>query len=539
MPQKNLAQFLFEQLRNGRALEIGHELRRQGRLESLLPAIGQSPSHGATTLDVWLDGLDRWQYEEGNLTPMLFFASRVWGLLSAEPVDADFLQCLTYQAFPCLKAGAPVDQICAVVEAQAALDAMDHAAWERWTARQRQESLRLLKWRELQGEVPAGGAAAAYAVLRGSTSHEGSDQSLGRPASAAVEALGGWAFGRELLATSRADTTAPEFVLLGASVGRIAEPAETAVACLTALLRLNGHHAVAKDFEAEVPIPNGGISLPDWKRLCRRVGWTVHSCQWPRTHGTHDPVLCRLRDGSCLLLIGGNVDWYRAYVPGLTFPFRWIDRTALRQEHLEFACTMSGEVRPQALVLRPLRRLKFACLARHAYRGEVLDVARRRALHAVASNWPDVSFEPPKIPEPSLAAVLGGHRSLGAPGSPFHGTYRQINLHGTAALLAWQQIPEAMQELFDNVAAMPAEADAGRLATSVATLFMDFLRIHPFLNGNRRTAMAFATALCERQGFVLDWSSLSRSELYYAVRCAAAGHSRVLEATLRSRLKRH
>lgn len=51
--------------------------------------------------------------------------------------------------------------------------------------------------------------------------------------------------------------------------------------------------------------------------------------------------------------------------------------------------------------------------------------------------------------------------------------------------------------------------------------------------------MAFATALCERQGFVLDWSSLSRSELYYAVRCAAAGHSRVLEAALRSRLKRH
>ncbi|MDG0856348.1 hypothetical protein EXH46_21510 [Pelomonas puraquae] len=149
------------------------------------------------------------------------------------------------------------------------------------------------------------------------------------------------------------------------------------------------------------------------------------------------------------------------------------------------------------------------------------------------------SLEPPKIPEPSLAAVLDGHRSLGAPGSPFHGTYRQINLHGTAALLAWQQIPEAMQELFDNVAAMRAEADAGRLAARVATLFMDFLRIHPFLNGNRRTAMAFATALCERQGFVLDWSSLSRSELYYAVRCAAAGHSRVLEAALRSRLKRH
>lgn len=71
------------------------------------------------------------------------------------------------------------------------------------------------------------------------------------------------------------------------------------------------------------------------------------------------------------------------YVPGLTFPFLWIGRTTLRQEHLEFACTMSGEVRPGVVAAELFEQLLVA--AHDAL--TALDLRlRREALAALAHD---------------------------------------------------------------------------------------------------------------------------------------------------------
>lgn len=82
------------------------------------------------------------------------------------------------------------------------------------------------------------------------------------------------------------------------------------------------------------------------------------------------------------------------------------------------------------------------------------------------------------------------------------------------------------------LARRPPPGDVHAQARALAAVFMDFLRIHPFLNGNRRVAMALAAAWAAREGLTLDWARLSRVQLHHAVRCAAAGHPRILVRTL-------
>lgn len=461
------------------------------------------------------------------------------------PAD-DPLHRLAVAAFPCLYGtGSPLHQIHAVISGQGALEAGDPQAWAAWPAAMRQECVRLMRWRELTGERPPGHAARCYAAMGGAAAGGWPGAAAGRRVPEAVASPGDWPFGREVLAASVADTTAPELVLLGWSVARVAEPADTAVACMTACLRLLGHQVDAFDLQAELPIANGGVTLAQWSKLCRRVGLQATARALPELAPGDMPALCRLHDGSCLLLLASAPQGFRGYAPGVHFPFRLVERQHLRAAQAAFICTMAGEARPQRLMQRPLRRLRFDVLDPCAYLGAAAVPPAKRALQLEAREWPDLRFEPPVLTGLSLADVLAAHRTLAAPGSPLHGRFRQVNLQGSTEMLCWEQIPVAMQELLGAVAELSprppqdASPDASPApAAQVARYFIDFLRIHPFLNGNRRMAMAFANGVARRLGFALDWTSLSRVELYHAVRCAAAGHLGFLVQALACRMSR-
>lgn len=506
-------------------------------MDVLLPAVGADALQGAKVLSSWLEALDQWQYKEGNLTPVLCFASRVWALHHSldlgigTAAKAEQLQRLLTAAFPALRGtGAPLAQIHAVIESQATLAGKDVKEWILWPAPLQQEALRLMKWRELQGEVPFGQAARCYAALREATHGPVKQGPPTQPGHAKVESLGSWRFGQCMLVHSRADVYAAEFALIGASVRRVTEAAETPVACLTVLARLLGHDAHALDLSAEVPISNGGIPLKDWQRLCRRVGLKAEEYPWQIPHrdvGAR-PVFLRLQDGSCLLLLDVGESWCRAYVPGLDFPFRWLRTDQLALEQVAFSCVVSVGSSGWEAKTRPWRTPKLNVLSSLSYEFGFANAQAFWELYPEVARWPFTSQLPPVLPELSIAGLVEAHRSLGVEGSPFHGVFRRVNLHGTGPMVVWQQVPQAMGELFRHIAAMPPERHAPFAVERVVAVFMDFLAVHPFINGNRRMAMALAAALFRRYGFLLDLSALSRIEIYYVVRCAVAGHPKPL-----------
>jgi fido (protein-threonine AMPylation protein) len=503
---------LFEHLRAGRARRSAAAWAQAGRLDAWLPVIGPDTAPiGLRRRAAWLLALDEWHYRQGPLSVALLLASRVWRADGPGEVG---------RAFPCV-AGRPdlVGWIDAVLRGQADLDARRAEAWAAWSPGLRLETLRLMRWRELTGERPVGEAARCHAAM----ARDAGPALTGPPPGGTRrhDTL-------PLLAGSRPLPATIEAMLLGWGVPAVREPADTVIACLVAALRLRGHLLRFTDLQAEWPVPNTGLTLADWQRLSRRVGLQAVPAPPHAPPAPGRPTLCALRDGSCLLLL----DEARVYAPGVSPPFRHLRPGAMPAPDVAFLAVLAGAGSPERLLRRPVRPLRLDTLRGHAHPGALADAARLRDLQPAASRWPDVSPDPPRLDGLTLPDLLAAHRRLGPAGSPFHGHFRRVDLHTTTAFLAWPQIPAAMDALVVQLARRPPAGDALSHARALAGVFMDFLRIHPFLNGNRRVAMALASVWARREGQGLDWTRLSRVQLHHAVRCAAAGHPRTLVQAL-------
>lgn len=101
------------------------------------------------------------------------------------------------------------------------------------------------------------------------------------------------------------------------------------------------------------------------------------------------------------------------------------------------------------------------------------------------------------------------------------GAYRDRELQrGGSWFVASAHIAHAMEALimFSTTAASSMEAGVKQSVM----IFVDFLTIHPFRNGNGRIAKILLTYLCRDIG-ALNWKNISRSELYYWVSQAQHG----------------
>lgn len=536
---------LFDSLRAGRARQAAQSWDAGAVLDTRLPPVGTTRTEGEALRRTWLRELDRWHFLEGSLSPLLLLSSRLWGLLvSAARDDASgvaepravqqSLRDLLLQAFPALVATeVTVRQVLAVVAGQGALDRLDARAWAAWPPALQQEGLRLLKWRELRREVPPGQAARCHAALSTAVPWRW-PQPLERSGApqAALAGLGAWPFGREVLEGSHPDVRSPEWVLFGWSLKAVLEPADTAVACLVACLRLRGHAVNSGDLQAQWPFGTGSVTAEAWRRACRRMGLQTREVSVTQLAGDNLPALCRLNDGSCVLVLAAAPEGFRLLAPGVHFPYRLVERHRLPAERVAFACAVQGEGRTEFLARRPLRRLRFEVLAGHDGQGAMADPRSLSALQAEAALWPDGGRQPPPIATMGVDELMAAHRSLADAGSPFHGRFRRINLQASTELLRWEHIPAAIWQWLERARDAPGSTDAALEAITIAALYMDFLRIHPFLNGNRRLGMVLAGALAQQHGWQLDWTGLSRVQVYHAVRCAAAGHPGVLRAAI-------
>lgn len=130
---------------------------------------------------------------------------------------------------------------------------------------------------------------------------------------------------------------------------------------------------------------------------------------------------------------------------------------------------------------------------------------------------------PGPLPNLSCEAIIEAHRLM-CPSLPkYFGVYRKINLRRTAVFLAAESVKSALSELLNNVPIERGKSKEFYVKTS-ALLLVDFLTIHPFVNGNRRMGLAIAAKYLELNDIVIDWSKISRVELYYWIRCGSKGH---------------
>jgi fido (protein-threonine AMPylation protein) len=138
---------------------------------------------------------------------------------------------------------------------------------------------------------------------------------------------------------------------------------------------------------------------------------------------------------------------------------------------------------------------------------------------------------PQSAPVPILdltwEALLSSHRSM-CPSLPqYFGNRRQINLKRNAIFVDARFVEQATRSLLDTAQnSRPCHLD--ETLFFAARLFVDFLSIHPFVNGNRRLGMALVSRYLSARGLAVDWPSISRSQCYYWVRCGSKGHFRSL-----------
>ncbi|KQQ40056.1 hypothetical protein ASF61_04455 [Duganella sp. Leaf126] len=143
----------------------------------------------------------------------------------------------------------------------------------------------------------------------------------------------------------------------------------------------------------------------------------------------------------------------------------------------------------------------------------------------------------PNVPvELTTAAVLACHESM-APAHPaFFGCLRTLNIRQYSVFVDAADVPRLLDALLVAVARGPALVPEGLLPFA-ARVLTDFLTIHPFLNGNRRVALALVSAMLHRHDLKIYWDQIGVAAFYYAMRCAARGHFGPLLSQIRSHLK--
>ncbi len=135
-----------------------------------------------------------------------------------------------------------------------------------------------------------------------------------------------------------------------------------------------------------------------------------------------------------------------------------------------------------------------------------------------------VTKEPQPLREMSYESLLASHASISERSSKYLGSLRRVNLRRGVVFVDWRAVPSALRRFFRAVDEYCGGDELGALTRFGAQLFNDFLLIHPFINANRRMAMALLDRFMLEHGYKVEWRQISICEIYYWVRCAGNGH---------------
>jgi fido (protein-threonine AMPylation protein) len=122
----------------------------------------------------------------------------------------------------------------------------------------------------------------------------------------------------------------------------------------------------------------------------------------------------------------------------------------------------------------------------------------------------------------SPEGLKNAHLSLNPEMKKYYGRYREINLRRDGHFIHHDRISYAIDELFHQIYKFKYTSKP-ELEIFSAKLFCDFLSIHPFLNGNRRIAMALISRFLKDHEADISWQRIGLSEVYYWTRIASRG----------------
>jgi len=311
------------------------------------------------------------------------------------------------------------------------------------------------------------------------------------------------------------------------SIGEVPfqEKESAAISCLLAFLRLNKQPVNLDTIIDIAPVALGGPTEPLLRFMGRRLGIQMEEVSRAQVPALlrKNAVLVRRQSGYALLLLAATGGKIIAALPG--GGNRSISSFSPESDILEGAASfhrLQFRGRGPGLNRRYVRARTYLIPWCPAYQADycaktVVEFTR------VFSRSERPVGDPGPLATLSCAAVLESHRAM-CPSLPqYFGVYRCINLRRATVFVAAHAIEAALSALFESVSRSVANS-IEECVRITALLIVDFLTIHPFINGNRRMALAIATRYLALHGVEIDWSGISRVELYYRIRCASKGH---------------
>ncbi|WP_215407514.1 Fic family protein [Janthinobacterium sp. JC611] len=317
------------------------------------------------------------------------------------------------------------------------------------------------------------------------------------------------------------------------------EKHSAAISCLCGYLKWSGASIRLDSVVDIAPVPAVGPDIRMLQFIGRRLGIRMRLLSRDDLQAALEagPVLLQRESGYALLLLARENEDFIAALPGAPKTINSVpaDSDILEQvsslhalEYLGGGPALRRHYRAAKLFLIPWKRTYFG-----TYSGQVVTDFNREF-----SRLKRTQADPAPLSSMSCKAMLASHRSI-CPSLPrYFGVYRRINLRRASLFVDVKSLPQALDALLRCALSNPATQLKPALEFA-SRLMVDFLSIHPFVNGNRRMGMVLVSKYLEPLGVDIDWHALSRVECYYWIRCASKGHfgglTRLLHANVLSR----
>jgi hypothetical protein len=312
------------------------------------------------------------------------------------------------------------------------------------------------------------------------------------------------------------------------------EKVETSVlSCLTIFLRIKGSfHKLSLILEiAPISTRNLGYDIVDY--TCRKIGISLCRLDIASSgfldDSTH-PTLVVRRSEYSFLILDSNQNSCIAVSPGYPKSVMIIDKKSDFFDDLIFAAKMSSPSPPQ-IKRGSSQKIRLFLLPREDSYLAKYDEKAALELNARLLTQPVNQHVSQNLKALSIPELLITHLSL-APESPeLYGVMRKVELRRNSVFMNSDAVENAVKELM-LMAELHDPKKIMDIYAFAARLFIDFLTIHPFNNGNRRMAMEVVTVYFRRFGMEVNWFNITTSEIYFWTRCAARGHFRGLESLI-------
>jgi fido (protein-threonine AMPylation protein) len=303
------------------------------------------------------------------------------------------------------------------------------------------------------------------------------------------------------------------------------------LSCLAAFLRWNGIHIGYDDLQDIAPVASKVLPTSIVSFLCRRIGIEAETVTDALVSKPLLPVLMQEKSGFALLLLEQYGSLFIAVAPATSPAIRIVRLPTPCSSRNYYSLKLAPKAGPAFVKkYRPARLFLIPWMQQYMGEYSKKSVQQVNAAFAALSKRQQ---SPGKITELTVDALLTSHRQICPTIPEYYGVFRTINLRRTTVFVDHKAINSALTHLFFKINSLESQRTNKDNSIYICSRFLvDFLTIHPFIDGNRRVAVMLISYFINKRGYGINWTRISRSQLYYATRLACKGHFSYLEGLL-------